>query len=130
MESSKKILIIDRAIDRKKKISALKQAGYSVFPALKLQEARSRCRAGAYDLVVVNAGDELEQAVDFCDELTARSPSQAVLLIVPADGRPLERNYVVQDDLGLIESKVGALLARDGSNHSAQTSREPARASA
>ncbi len=128
MELNKKILIIDKAIDRKKKISALKQAGYSVFPALKLQEARSRCRSGAYDLVVVNAGDELQEAVDFCDELVGRA--QSVLLVVPTEARRPERNFVVQDDIEMIVSKVRKSLGGDSVDSDNEGEREHARATA
>ncbi len=77
-----KVLIVDKSIDRKKRIAALKGRGFSVFPALKLDEARSRCRPGAYDLIIVNAQDEPEMAAAFCDELRWRTPAQAVLLVV------------------------------------------------
>lgn len=127
MELNKKILIIDKAIDRKKKISALKQAGYGVFPALKMQEARSRCRSGAYDLVVVNAGEEMQEAIDFCDELAARS--QSVLLVVPADVRRPERNFVLQDDVEGLVSKVRSMFGADADTGS-EGDREHARATA
>lgn len=77
-----KILIVDKSMDRKKRIAALKERGFLVFPALKLDEARSRCRPGAYDLIVVNAQDEAETAASFCEELSKRNPAQAVLMTV------------------------------------------------
>jgi len=107
-----KVLIVDKSIDRKKRISALKERGLSVFPALQLSDARSRCRPGAYDLVVVNSQDELEAAVSFCDDLSSRTPPQAVLLVVSNGNGPAGREYVVQDDPEVLAKRAAALLGQ------------------
>ena len=44
MNSPRKILLIDKAQDRKERINALKNRSYAVFPALRMEEARSRYR--------------------------------------------------------------------------------------
>lgn len=106
-----KVLIVDRSIDRKKRIAALKERGFSVFPALKLEEARSRCRPGAYDLVIVNAQDEAEASAAFCEELRARTPSQSVLLAVSNGASNLGRDYLAQDDPKALAERAAALLA-------------------
>jgi len=93
-----KVLIVDKSIDRKKRIAALKERGLSVFPALQLAEARSRCKPGAYDLIIVNAQDEPETAAAFCDELRARTPAQAVLLATANPAAPGSSDYLVSDD--------------------------------
>ncbi len=107
-----KVLIVDKSIDRKKRIATLKQSGFSVFPALKLDEARSRCRPGAYDLIIVNAQDELETATAFCDELRSRTPAQAVLLAVSNGAGNLDRDYLAQDDADALAQRASALLGR------------------
>ena len=111
-----KVLIVDKSIDRKKRIAALKEQGLSVFPALKLEEARSRCRPGAYDLIIVNVQDEPETAASFCDELRARTPAQAVLLAVSNGSGNNGQDYLVQDDPKLLAQRAAALLghAPDG----------------
>lgn len=107
-----KVLIVDKSIDRKKRIAALKEQGFSVFPALRLEEARSRCRPGAYDLIIVNAQDEPETAASFCDELRARTPAQAVLLAVSNGSDNNGQDYLVQDDPALLAQRAAALLGR------------------
>jgi hypothetical protein len=116
-----KVLIVDKSIDRKKRISALREHGYSVFPALKLEEARSRCRPGAYDLIIVNAPDEPETAAAFCDELQSRTPAQAVLLAVSNGSGYNGQGYLVQDDPELLAQRAAALL---GHSSSAKEGRE------
>ena len=80
MNAQPRILLIDKAIDRKERISTLKNHGYAVFPALRMEEARSRCMRGGYDLIVVNAGDEQQQAEQFCDEIRRSCPNQLLLM--------------------------------------------------
>jgi hypothetical protein len=127
-EPMSKVLIVDKSIDRKKRIAALKERGLSVFPALQLAEARSRCKPGAYDLIIVNAQDEPEAAATFCDELGARTPAQAVLLAVSHGSGAADRQYVVQGDPQMLAERAAALLGtspttQDGNQ---QESQEPA----
>ncbi len=80
-----KVLLIDRDPERRKeRISTLKKNGYRVFPALDLQQAKQRCKPGAYDLIVVNAGEQPEMALEFCEWIRSNDPKQAVLLMVGA----------------------------------------------
>jgi DNA-binding response OmpR family regulator len=129
-----KVLIVDKSIDRKKRIAALKERGFSVFPALQLAEARSRCRPGAYDLVIVNAQDEPETAASFCDELRARTPAQAVLLATSNGTGPGGKEYLVQDDPEVLAERAAALLGHSpsGQPESQREKRDgaPARVSA
>jgi len=129
-----KVLIVDRSIDRKKRIAALKERGFSVFPALQLTEARSRCKPGAYDLVVVYAQDEPELAASFCEDLSERTPAQRVLLAVSDVSGANGSDYVVADDPEILAQRVSALLnhspqAQEGSEQEKQD-RPPARISA
>jgi DNA-binding response OmpR family regulator len=110
MEAIRKVLIVDKSIDRKKRIAALKGRGLSVFPALQLREARSRCRPGAYDLIIVNAQDEPEAAAAFCDELCGRAPAQAVLLAVADETKGPDRIYIVADDPQVLAQRAAELL--------------------
>ncbi len=110
MEPTRKVLIVDKTIDRKRRIAAIKERGFSVFPALQLADARSRCRPGAYDLIVVNAPDEPDAAMALCDLVCQRNPRQLVLLTV-ADGGPRpERDYIVDDDPKVLADRVEAAL--------------------
>ncbi len=134
MEAIPRVLIVDKGIDRKKRIAALKQRGFSVFPALQLGEARSRCRPGAYDLVIVNAQDEPEMARAFCDELCGRTPAQPVLLVVSGGSKTPERAYAVADDPEVLAQRAEELVGRSSKSEEGieQPKREdaPTRASA
>ena len=107
--NSPRILLIDKAGDRKERINALKSRGYSVFPTLRMEEARSRCLRGGYDLIVVNAGDEQEQALQYCDDLRSQCPNQQLLLCSTAQtGRDFQVAPDVQSLVSAVESKLGA----------------------
>jgi DNA-binding response OmpR family regulator len=122
MEATRKVLIVDKSIDRKKRIAALKGRGFSVFPALQLAEARSRCRPGAYDLIIVNAQDEPEAAAAFCDELRGRAPAQPVLLAVADGTASPDVTYAVADDPEVLAQRAAELL--DGSHSENGNERE------
>jgi DNA-binding response OmpR family regulator len=110
MEQKQKILLIDKSSDRKKRISILKQQGFAVYPALNLEEARSRCKPGAYDLIIVNGGEQQQLAVEFCDAIQARSPKQHVLLMGAADMSNANREYTAGDDPEQLLKQVRTLL--------------------
>lgn len=112
MEAMKKVLIVDKSSDRKKRIGAIKERGFAVFPALRLQEARSRCRPGAYDLVVVHAGEDSQAALAFCQQLQDRRPPQAVLLVMPANGGEKSGENLVSDSPEAVAAKVEEVLGR------------------
>lgn len=107
MNSPRKILLIDNAANRKQRINILRERGYRVFPALRMEEARSRCTRGGYDLIVVNADGQQEQALGFCDEIRSQCPSQ-LLMMASADGA--ERDYAVSGDLVSFASAVDKAL--------------------
>jgi PleD family two-component response regulator len=93
-----KVLLIDRDPERRnERISVLKTHGYKVFPALDLQQARSRCKPGVYDLVVVNSGKQPDMALEFCEWIRSTDPKQAVLLMVGAIIQLPRRDYMVPD---------------------------------
>src|ERR1700685_1396189 len=107
MNSPRTILLSANAPDRKERIKALSGRGYTVFPALKMEEARSRCTRGGYDLIVVHAGEQKEQALAFCDELHSQCPKQALLMISSAAG---ECDYAVSADLSSLLEKIDQTL--------------------
>jgi CheY-like chemotaxis protein len=107
MNTARKILLIDNASDRKQRIKALADRGYTVFPALRMEEARSRCTRGGYDLIVVHADREPQQAIDFCDEIRRSCPKQ--LLLLSGDGSS-SREYAVSGDLDSLVQRVDQML--------------------
>jgi DNA-binding response OmpR family regulator len=129
-----KVLIVDKSIDRKKRIAALKERGLSVFPALQLADARSRCRPGAYDLIIVNAQDEPDAAASFCQELSGRTPAQPVLLVVANGSEASGGDYMVEEDPEILAQRAAAVLDRlseaPGKSKEDDRERPPARATA
>jgi DNA-binding response OmpR family regulator len=113
MNSQARILLIDKAHDRKERIQALKSRGYAVFPALSMDEARSRCLRGGYDLIVVNANGDHEQAVRFCDEIRRQCPKQRLILC--GAGEPT-RDYAVAPDVSSVVEAVELALHRNGNS--------------
>jgi DNA-binding response OmpR family regulator len=111
MNSQARILLIDQAHDRKQRIQALKSRGYAVFPALNMEEARSRCLRGGYDLIVVNANAENEQAGQFCDDIRRQCPKQRLILC--STGQPT-RDYAIAPDVPSVVDAVEAALNRNG----------------
>lgn len=107
MNSLRKVLLIDDASDRKERIKALADRGYSVFPALRMEEARSRCTRGGYDLIVVNAGGNQEQVLAFCDEIHKQCPKQ-LLLMTGEDAS--DRDYAVAGGISSLLTRVDELL--------------------
>lgn len=107
MNSQPRILLIDSAIDRKERIHTLKARGYAVFPALHMEEARSRCLRGGYDLIVVNAGEEQERALEYCDEIRRNCPNQ-LLLMSSRDGAG--RDYAIAADVQSLVQAVDRVL--------------------
>jgi len=93
----------------------LKQSGYAVFPALKLEEARSRCMRGGYDLIIVNAGEQLQDAMQFCDNLRASCPEQPLLMCTGGDAEAAQREYAAPVAADGLLQRVDALLKRSSS---------------
>ncbi len=108
-----KVLLVDRDPElRKARISTLKKSGYRVFPALDLNQARQRCKPGAYDLIVVNSGEQPETALEFCERIKSNDPKQAVLLMVGAIVQIPRQDYMVSDIPERLLERVESTLAR------------------
>jgi DNA-binding response OmpR family regulator len=106
MNATRKVLLIDSASDRKERIKALAEHGYGVFPALRMEEARSRCTRGGYDLIVVNAENNQEQALEFCDAIRKQCPKQLLLMAAAAS----DRDYAVSGGIPSLLQRVDELL--------------------
>jgi DNA-binding response OmpR family regulator len=107
MNSPRKVLLIDNAPDRKERIKALRDRGYGVFPALNMEEARSRCTRGAYDLIVVHADGDQERAQSFCDEIRTQCPRQPLLMSCNTNS---QRDYAVASDVSSLVRRVDEML--------------------
>ncbi len=110
MNTPRKILLIDNASDRKQRIKALADRGYAVFPARRMEEARSRCTRGSYDLIIVDAEGDQQRAIDFCDEIRKSCPKQ--LLLMSGDGGS-GRDYAVSGSMESLVQRVDEILRGD-----------------
>jgi len=107
-----KVLLIDRDQERRnERISVLKQHGYKVFPALDLQQARSRCKPGAFDIIVVNSGGQPDMALELCEWISSNDPKQTVLLMVGAVQLP-RRDYMVSDIPERLLERIDSMFER------------------
>jgi PleD family two-component response regulator len=110
-----KILLIDSDSDRKARIAILKNHGFMVYPALAIQQARSRCRSGAYDLIIVNASNQ-DSAVEFCDEIRKDLPQQKVLMIMSEKPSAGSDDRAVAGNPEQLLASVESLFQTSGSN--------------
>ena len=108
-----KVLLVDRDPElRKERISILKKNGYKVFPALELQQAKQRCKPDAYHLIIVNAGEQPEAALELCEWIKSNDPRQTVLLMVGAIVQLPARDYMVADIPERLLERVDAIFER------------------
>ena len=108
-----KVLLIDRDPERRnERIAVLKKHRYKVFPALDLQQARTRCKPGAFDLIVVNSGGQPEMALELCEWIKANDPQQAVLLMAGAVVQLPRRDYMVSDIPERLLERIDSMFER------------------
>ena len=110
-----KILLIDSEPDRKGRIAILKNHGFMVYPALAIEQARTRCRSGAYDLIIINASNQ-DRAVEFCDEIRKDLPQQKVLMIMSGKSFAGSDDRAVIGDPEQLLARVESLFRTSGSN--------------
>ena len=109
-----KILMVDNdPKSRKDRINILRAHGFTAYPALDLQQAKTRCKPGSYDLIIVNPREENEAAAEFCTNIRQQSPQQMLLVMTGADQGEAE-GTVSNDPQKLLE-RVQAMFPKQGS---------------
>jgi len=111
-EKTRKVLLVDRDNDRyrrKERTGLLQQQGFRVFPVLKIEHARARCKPRAFDLVAVIAGENAQLAMEFCDEVRRNNPQQKILLVASPNQALPERDYIVSNWEDLIKKAATTL---------------------
>ena len=106
----RKALVVDEDRDRyrrKDRNTALKNAGYKVYPVLRMPDARGRCKPGAFDLIVVNVVENAAPALELCDHLKNCDPAQKLFLVAGEKAGLPQRDYVVSSWDALMQ-KLGA----------------------
>jgi DNA-binding response OmpR family regulator len=109
--NSPRILLVDRDSDRKERIALLKKNGFTVYPALDIEQARERCKPGRYDLIIVNAGDDPHMALALCDHIANQDPRQLLLLMAAPDLHSSRGEQVVSSKPEALLERVRALFA-------------------
>jgi len=97
---------------RKARINILKAHGFAAYPALDLQQAKSRCKPNAFDLIVVNPRHERELALEFCDTIKKQNPDQLLLLMSTSDAEVVEGADMVSDDPQKLLERVQAIFTK------------------
>jgi len=108
----RKILLVDDEPDgRKQRIGILKDRGFAVYPALAIEQASTRCRPGAYDLIIVHANNSNKNvALELCDQIRTNNPRQLVLLMLAPDVHVPRRDYLVSNATKELLESVESLL--------------------
>jgi|SRR5579859_697817 len=97
-EKRKILLVDDEPGGRKQRIGILKDRGFAVYPALAIEQARTRCRPGAYDLIIVHANnDNKDVALALCDWLHTNDSRQLLLLMLAPDVHVPRRDFLVSN---------------------------------
>ena len=97
--SQRKALVVDEDKDRyrrKERNTVLKGLGYKVYPVLRMPDARGRCRPGAFELIVVNAGENANAALELCDHIKNCDNNQKLFLIADEKAGLPEREYLLR----------------------------------
>jgi CheY-like chemotaxis protein len=106
----RRVLVVDEDKDRyrrKDRNTALKNAGYKVYPVLRMPDARGRCKPGAFDLVLINPGENTAPALELCDHIRNCDPAQKLFLVAKdRQGLP-ERDFIVSS-WDEVMKKIGA----------------------
>ncbi len=109
-----KILMVDNdPKSRKDRINILRSHGFAAYPALDMQQARTRCKPGSYDLIIVNPREENEAAAEFCTNIRQQSPQQMLLVMTQAN-QP-EGEGTVSDDPEKLLERVQTMFPKHGS---------------
>jgi len=93
----RKALMVDEDKDRyrrKERNDALKQAGFKVYPVLRMQDVCARCKPGAFELIVINGTQNPGSALELAEQIKANGSGQK-LFVVASEGH--DRDYVVSN---------------------------------
>ena len=96
----RKAMMVDDDKDRyrrKERNESLKQAGYKVFPVLRMQDVCARCKPGAFDLIVVNGTQNPMGALELCDQIKVNDPDQKLFMVADASQVNASREYIVSN---------------------------------
>jgi hypothetical protein len=99
-QSQRKAMMIDEDKDRyrrKERTTFLKEAGFKVYPVLRMPDARGRCKPGAFDLIVVNATENANQALELCDDIKKCNQNQRVFLVAGENAGLPNRDFIVSN---------------------------------
>jgi CheY-like chemotaxis protein len=113
----RRALVVDEDRDRyrrKDRNAALKNAGYKVYPVLRMPDARGRCKPGAFDLIVVNVVENSNPALELCDHIKNCDPAQKLFLVADEKAGLPQRDYVVSSWDELMQ-KIGGTNTIDQS---------------
>ena len=113
----RRILLVDSGQDRQARIAILKQHGFRVYPALAIEQARSRCRPGAFQLIIMNADQNPDMALELCEQIRQSDPKQHLLVMTAREPHPGFRDFVVSSIPERLLERVESLLgAPSGAN--------------
>jgi DNA-binding response OmpR family regulator len=117
LPKKRKILLVDDEPERRKqRIAILKERGFAVYPALAIEQAHTRCRPGAYNLIIVNANNRnKDMALELCDQIRRNDPKQLLLLMMAPDVRFPHRDYLVSHAPKELLERVESLFHQDAS---------------
>jgi hypothetical protein len=99
-QPQRKAMMIDEDKDRyrrKDRTTLLKEAGFKVYPVLRMPDARGRCKPGAFDLIVVNATENANQALELCDDIKKCNQNQTLFLVAGEHAELPNRDYIVSN---------------------------------
>jgi hypothetical protein len=99
-QAQRKAMMIDEDKDRyrrKDRTTFLKEAGFKVYPVLRMPDARGRCKPGVFDLIVVNATQNPNPALELCDDIQKCNQNQRLFLVAGENAGLPNRDYIVSN---------------------------------
>ena len=94
----RKALMVDEDKDRyrrKERTDSLKQAGFKVYPVLRMQDVPARCKPGAFDVIVINGLQNPGPALELGEQIKTSDPRQKLFLVSSQSYEGENRDYIV-----------------------------------
>ena len=94
----RKALMVDEDKDRyrrKERTDSLKQAGFKVYPVLRMQDVSARCKPGAFDVIVINGMQNPGPALELSEQIKTSDPRQKLFLVSSQSYEGENRDYIV-----------------------------------